>query len=234
MASEPVIVLYDLVFQDDRRPSPFCWRVKYALKHKGLDWREEPVGFTDKERIAFAGSQTVPVVQDGATAVKDSWAIARHLDQAYPDRPLFAGEAGLSLGRFVSNWVDTAVHGALFPVVVSDLYDRVRPVDQPYFRDSRGKRLGTTDFAAFQAAAREKGGIAAFRAALEPARRLLREQPFLSGAAPAYADYALIGAFLWARIASPLELLAEDDPVRMWRERLLDLYGGLGRNARAA
>ena len=228
-----MIVLYDLVFQDDRRPSPFCWRVKYALAHKGLDWREEPVGFTDKDRIAFAGSQTWPVVQDGATAVKDSWAIARHLDLAYPAKPLFPGDAGLAFGRFVANWVDTSVHGALFPVVVGDLYDRVRPVDQPYFRESRGKRLGTTDFATFQAKARDKG-IAAFRAVLEPARRALREQPFLSGDAPAYPDYALIGAFLWARIASPLELLADDDPVRAWRERMLDLHGGLGRKARAA
>ena len=122
---------------------------------------------------------------------------------------------------------------ALFPLVVGDLYDRVRPVDQPYFRESRGKRLGTTDFAAYQAKARE-GGLATFRFALEPARRSLREQPFLAGDAPAYPDYALIGAFLWARIASPFELLADDDPVRTWRERMLDLHGGLGRNARAA
>ena len=229
-----MIVLYDLVFQDDRRPSPFCWRVKYALKHKGLAWREEPVGFTDKDKIAFAGSQTVPVVQDGAAAVKDSWAIARHLDQVYPDKPLLPGEAGLAFGRFVSNWVDTSVHAALFPTIIGDLYDRVRPVDQPYFRDSRGKRLGTTDFTAFQAKARDGGGVAGFRAVLEPARRLLREQPFLSGDAPAWPDYALAGAFQWARIASPLELLADDDPMRAWRERLLDLYGGLGRAARAA
>lgn len=228
-----MIVLYDLVFQDDRRPSPFCWRVKYALKHKGLEWREEPVGFTDKDKIAFAGSQTVPVLQDGAVAVKDSWAIARHLDQAHPERPLFPGEAGLAFGRFVSNWVDTSVHGALFPLVVGDLYDRVRPADQPYFRESRGKRLGTTDFAGFQARAREPG-MAGFGAVLEPARRLLREQAYLSGSMPAYPDYALIGAFLWARVASPHELLAADDPVAAWRERMLDLYGGLGRNARAA
>ena len=47
-----MITLYDLVFQDDRRPSPFCWRAKYALKHKGLAWRDEPVGFTEKHKIA--------------------------------------------------------------------------------------------------------------------------------------------------------------------------------------
>ena len=55
----PMITLYDLVFDEDRRPSPFCWRAKLALKHKGLDWRDEPMGFTEKHKIAFAESQTV-------------------------------------------------------------------------------------------------------------------------------------------------------------------------------
>ncbi len=228
-----MITLYDLVVQEDRRPSPYCWRIKYALRHKGLPWREEPVGFTEKHKIAFAQSQTVPVIQDGDKAVKDSWAIARHLDQAYPDKPLFKGEDATNLGRFVAGWVDTAVQPALFPIIVGDLHARVREVDRSYFEESRGKRLGTIDFAAFQSEAREKG-VDAFRSVLEPARRMLRDQPFLCGLEPGYADYALIGAFLWARSVSPLELLAADDPVQAWRERMLDLHGGLGREAKVA
>lgn len=228
-----MITLYDLVLQDDRRPSPFCWRAKFALKHKGLSWRDEPMGFTEKQKIAFAQSQTVPVIHDGPHVVKDSWAIARHLDEAYADKPLFKSEMALSYAHFIAAWVDTAVQPSLFPIVVSDLYDRVRPVDQPYFKESRGKRLGTTDFAAFQAKAREKG-VAAFRAVLEPGRRVLKEQPFLCGGHPAYPDYALAGAFLWARIASPLTLLEADDPVHAWRERCLDLYAGAARREPAA
>ena len=92
-----MITLYDLVFQEDRRPSPFCWRAKFALKHKGLDWRDEPTGFTEKQKIAFAQSQTVPVIHDGAKVVKDSWAIAGHLDEAYPDKPLFKDDIGACL-----------------------------------------------------------------------------------------------------------------------------------------
>ena len=228
-----MITLYDLVFQEDRRPSPFCWRAKFALKHKGLDWRDEPTGFTEKQKIAFAQSQTVPVIHDGAQVVKDSWAIAGHLDRAYTDKPLFRDAAAHAYARFVSGWVDTAVHVALFPLLIGDLYDRVRPVDQPYFQESRGKRLGTTDFTAFQAKAREKG-VSSFRAVLEPARRVLKEQPFLAGDQPAYPDYALAGAFMWARIATPLPVLEQDDPVYAWRERMLDLFDGMGRKAKAA
>jgi glutathione S-transferase len=228
-----MITLYDLVFAGDRRPSPFCWRVKLALRHKGLDWRDEPVGFTDKHKIAFAQSQTVPVVHDGTKVVKDSWAIARHLEESYPGNPLFPGDAGRSYAHFVAGWVDTAVHVALFPLLVGDLYERVRPVDQPYFQESRGKRLGTTDFLGFQEKARGQG-IAAFGAVLEPARRVLREQAFLCGERPGYPDYALAGAFLWARVASPLALLETDDPVHGWRERIFELFDGMGRKAKAA
>ena len=98
---------------------------------------------------------------------------------------------------------------------------------------NRAASAWAIDFAAFQKNAREKG-LATFRSVLEPARRMLREQAFLAGDHPAYPDYALAGAFLWARIASPLTLLEADDPVHAWRERMLDLYDGMGRKAKAA
>ena len=64
-----MITLYDLVFSEDRRPSPYCWRAKLAMKHKGLAWRDEPMGFTEKQKIAFADSTTVPVIHDGTKVV---------------------------------------------------------------------------------------------------------------------------------------------------------------------
>ena len=228
-----MITLYDLVFQDDRRPSPFCWRAKFAMAHKGLQWTEVPTGFTEKEKIAFADSKTVPVIQDGAKAVKDSWAIAVHLDVAYTDRLLLRSEMGKSFARFINGWTDISINGAIFPMIVGDLYDRVRPEDQAYIAESRGARLGTTDFASFQVNARETG-LKAFRAALEPARRMLKEQKFLSGAEPAYPDYILAGTFMWPRSISPLVLLEAEDPIYVWRERMLDLFDGMARKAPTA
>ena len=225
-----MITLYDLAFDKDLRPSPFCWRAKLALKHKGLTWRDEPCGFTEKNKIAFAGSTTYPVIHDGTKVVKDSWVIAQHLDSVYPDKPLMPNPA---LAMFVNGWADGTVHVALFPNIVSDLMDRVRPQDKAYMVESRGKRLGTTDFATLQSNAREKG-VAAFRAALEPARRVLGDQKFLSGDSPAYPDYILFGTFLWPRTISPLELLDKDDVVYAWRERMLDQFDGFGRKAPAA
>jgi glutathione S-transferase len=39
---------------------------------------------------------------------------------------------------------------------------------------------------------------------------------------------------MWARVASPLTLLEADDPIHAWRERMLDLFDGMGRKAKAA
>ena len=37
------IKLYDLAgAEDDRRFSPYCWRTKMALKHKGLEFETAP------------------------------------------------------------------------------------------------------------------------------------------------------------------------------------------------
>src|SRR5262245_16614353 len=99
-----MIMLYDLEFANGVRLSPFCWRAKFALAHKGLEWKEVPIGFGDKDRIAFSGQGLVPVIVDHAHAdkeVHDSWDIAVYLDRTYPDRPLIEGTQAEALARFM-------------------------------------------------------------------------------------------------------------------------------------
>ena len=87
------LTLYELCRADDRRFSPYCWRIRMALAHKGLDPERVPVRFTEKDKIAFSGQKLVPVLVDGDTTVVDSFAIACYLDDAYPDRPTLFGKA---------------------------------------------------------------------------------------------------------------------------------------------
>ena len=88
--------LFELVGTDKSRPfSPFCWRTRMALAHKGLSAETIPWCFTEKDAIAPHGSEKVPVLLDGDTSVVDSWTIANYLEDTYPDRPsLFGGEGG--------------------------------------------------------------------------------------------------------------------------------------------
>jgi hypothetical protein len=71
-----------------------------------------------------------------------------------------------------------------------------------------------------------------FRKAIHPLRQLIKNQDFIAGALPGYADYCVFGMFMWARCSSSVELIEPDDPVVHWRERLLDTFGGLARSAR--
>lgn len=220
------IVLYDLAASGGRRMSPFCWRAKYALAHKGLDFETVPTRFTEIPKICGGGQKTVPVIEDAGRTVADSWKIAEHLEEAYPDRPsLFGGPAGKALSLFVQNWAAATVHMGLFSMVVKDIHDHLDPVDQPYFRENREKRLGKT---LEEAQAGRDDKVEAFARSLLPLRLTLKEQPFLGGDAPLYADYVVFGAFQWVRGISPLKLLAPDDPVQAWALRCRGLYGGLG------
>ena len=222
--------LFELVGADEARPfSPFCWRTRMALAHKGLSAQSIPWCFTEKQAIAPHKSEKVPVLIDGETSVADSWAIANHLEDRYPDRPsLFGGEGGRAMARMMNWWGDIAVVGGMFPLIVADIPPHLKPVDAEYFRKSREARFGKP--LQEVVAGRDKS-VEGFRKALEPMRLTLKSQPYLGGAAANYADYIVFGAFQWARVVSPFKLLTEDDPVHAWRENLLDAFDGMARKS---
>jgi len=225
------IRLYDLAAADpDRRFSPYCWRIRLALAHKGLPVEAVPWRFTEKDVIAPSGQLLVPVIVDRGRWVSDSWTIANYLEDAFPDRPsLFGGAASRELSRFHSCFADALVP-AIFPFIVLDIARQVHDKDRDYFRQSREKRVGMT-LEAFTVAQADK--VDTFRKSLAPLRQTLKSQPFLGGEQPLYADYAMFGPFQWARTISPFVLIEEGDPVRIWRDRLLDAFGGLARAAPA-
>jgi glutathione S-transferase len=220
------LTLYDLAAAEpERRFSPFCWRIRMALAHKGLAVETIPWRFSEKDRLAFSGQGLVPVLVDDGKVVSDSWAIACYLEDAYPDRPsLFGGEGGRGMARFIAAWTDGVLHPLVARCVVKDIHDVIAPEDQAYFRASREARFGVT-LEAF-VAGREQH-VLALRQALNPLRFTLGKQEWLGGAGPNYADYTVFGAFMWARNVSAFRLLEEGDPVHAWRARLLAAFDGL-------
>ncbi len=135
------ITMYDLAgVEADRRFSPFCWRAKMALAHKGLAVETVPWRFTEKDKLPQPNAGRVPVITDGGRVVHDSTAIADYLEEHYPDRPsLFGGEVGRGLARFVQNWTETVVHPGVIRLVLLDIYRHIGPADQAYFRKRPGK-----------------------------------------------------------------------------------------------
>jgi glutathione S-transferase len=226
------IIMHDLAGADpDLRFSPYCWRIRFALAHKGLPVETIPWRFTEREAIAFSGQARVPVIRDEQTVVFDSWSIAEYLEQNYPAPTLFGGATGQAHARFINAWADSVMVGGIARCIVRDLVDVIDPKDVAYFRSSREERFGTT-LEAVQADRESR--VTGFRESLLPIRLVLRRQDWLGGAAPSYADHIVAGTLMWPRCTSRFALLESDDPIAGWFSRMLDLYGGLGRSAKTA
>jgi glutathione S-transferase len=224
-------VLYDLAgTESDRRFSPYCWRAKLALAHKGLPFDTVPWHFTQKEVLAFSGQGLVPVLVDGERTVSDSWKIALYLEERYPDSPsLFGTPEGRAAAHFINDWTDRVLNPALGRCLAADIHACLREEDRAYYRSTREQRYGGP---LEQVVAGREQRLPELRALLAPLRTALERVPFLGGTSPLYADLILFGTFQWARCVSPFQLLTPEDPVHAWRERMLDAYGGLARRAK--
>ena len=130
----------------------------------------------------------------------------------------------------MQNWTETVLLAGLIRLVVLDIHRHCALEDQVYFRRSREERFSAT---LEEVVHDREARLPAFRTSLDPLRRTVERQDFVSGKGPAYADYVVFGAFQWARAISDFEVLAAGDPVRSWRGRMLDLFDGLARRAPA-
>ena len=223
-----MITLWELKGRGARPYSSFSWRTKMALKHKGFSYESVPVPMSDKAAIAFSGGKTVPIIKDGETIVRDSWKIAEYLEEKYPDRPtLFGGAAGKGLAYTFNTWADRVLLPAMMPVIVADLYERIDPSDEAYFRQLFEGFLGCTLEEQRSRVPKAKERVSKV---LEPMQAATKRQRFVCGESPAYGDYILFSIVQWARIASPQDIFNNSDPLHQWRERMLDLYDGFARN----
>jgi len=222
------IRMYDLAGADPAlRFSPYCWRTRMALKHKQLEVETIPWRFTEKDVIApyyAAPPMLVPVLLDGEVSVTDSWNIAEYLEEAYPGQPgLFEGEADKRYARFLKHWTETQLTTPIMRMIALDIHNCAAEKDREYFRSSREKRYGKTLEEVVAGREETRGEFAKL---LLPLRNTVKEQSFLCGTAPAYGDYVVFGHFQWARCVSAFDILAADDPIAQWRERMLGLFDG--------
>jgi glutathione S-transferase len=82
------IKLFDLAgAEPDRRFSPYCWRTKLALAHKGLTVETIPWRFSDTDAIEISGQGRVPSRCTETKVASDSWTIAEYLKNTYQHRP---------------------------------------------------------------------------------------------------------------------------------------------------
>src|SRR5262249_21275510 len=222
-----MLELWELGGRDDCRFSTFSWRARLALHHKGLAFTVHPVAVSDKAAIAFSGQGKVPILKHDDQIIADSWAIAGYLERTFPDAPsLFGGPVGESLTHFFNLWADRALVPAIVPYLMRDVLDCVDEADATHLR---GQIEGFFKKSLEELAGEREQALQQFRRRLQPVRKTLEQRRFLGGAAPAYADHILFGGLQRGRVVSSATVLEPNDVVAAWFERVLDLYGGIGR-----
>jgi glutathione S-transferase len=221
------LIIYERVGHEGRRPSPFSWRIYYAVRHKAIEVAYRTVRFADAETIRrLSGQDKVPILVDEDSVIHDSWNIATHLEQRHPDRPtLFGGTVGLGLSRVLNHWADHILGPAVRRLIAADFIYCLAPEDRAYYRRSREAAFGCSLEEYCEDQARWLDEFAVTIASLE---QTLNEQAFLAGDAPAYADYIVFATLQYARLGSPRELLAGGTAIRRWRDAIVALFDNLG------
>lgn len=214
---------------DSVRFSPFAWRIKLILAHKGVPYESHTISFADKSALLPTGAKTVPVIKDGETWVSESFVIARYLEEKFPERPIFETPLAAEQAVLLNNWFDRNIVMPIFPMIVTDIYDALNDENKPVFRASRESRLGGRRIEDM------RDGRDELRAAMKPAfvplEAILSKQAYLAGDCPAFADYCLMGSLMWPHIVTNFDPVADSAPLQAWRERMFDQFDGLARNA---
>lgn len=215
--------LFELCGKDKaNRFSPFVWRARLALCRKGLSFEGIPGAFLEKDAFAPSGSKTVPVLKDGETWVSDSWDIACYLEDTYPDKPsLFGGAEGKAYSTFMMGFAATLLQPRIFLLVAPDIAESCEGEHKDYFLKTRAERIGmpVPDLVAL----RDKN-MALFKDCLKPLNYALKMEDYFSGSEPLYPDYIVYGAFRWAKMVSPLDLLAGEEALKDWFARVDVFY----------
>ena len=222
------LIFHERVGLDGRRISPFSWRIRYALAHKGLEAVVTPTRFADVDRIeSLSGQRLVPILEHDGQVIADSWDIALHLQVRFQDRPnLFGPPEGRGLARLYYVWCEMVLHPAIRRLISADFIWCLDPGDRAYFRRSREEQFRAP--LELACADRERG-MAEVLPHARVLERAFRHDAFLCGEAPALADYIVFSAFQWARIGSPHDILPPDDlpETHRWRTHMIGLFDNM-------
>lgn len=223
--------LYDLCGADPEvRFSPPCWLAKFALLHKGLTFETTPLRFSEKSNYPDPEYALLPVLDDHGVLIKDSMVIARHLDEKYPENPLFRSDGERAAHAFYQAFAGAHVFTSLAPMMFWRVAGAVDAEDAVFFREKREARLGVT--------LEEAAKGADLRPRLEGALKILAaplaDSDYFGGGSPNLTDYMIGGALMWQRSITPDVLYETPPALASWFDRILDLYNGYGRAAKRA
>lgn len=205
--------------------SPFVWRNKFALAHKGLAYNSHRTAFTDIPNVCGGRHKTVPIlVDEDGTESSDSLAISTYLDHTYPDAPSLLGDELGARAEEIGTLIGAGFQN-FFPLYIKDICDGLPEKDAAYFRSTREARFNAT---IEDLCVNRESRLPQARKALDPLREALGDAPWFAGQTPAHADYIVLAFFAWLKGCATTPPLDAGDMLVDYIQRGFALYGGIG------
>ena len=178
------VLLYDLPI------SHYCVKAKAILGYKGVPFETERAPYNDRQDLlAVSGQDYVPYLlwEDQGVAWYD---IPDFVEKKAPSPTLYP-DGSRTLARILDHWAHEVVEEAVWKVVVPDAEKTFEdPRERWVFVEMQERKRGSLDVMLLRRPEFVKGLVATLR----PAEERLAESPFLLGAKPSLADFALYGA----------------------------------------
>jgi glutathione S-transferase len=187
--------------------SQYSEKVRLLLDYKQLAYRKIEVtpGIGQLELFRMSGQRKVPVLKDGSEIIADSTAIAKYLDQKYPEPrliPTNPQQRGLCL--MMEEWADESIgtksRKVLFGAVSQNqtLRTSILPTAIPdplkiLVGSVPGEFLSMLGFGVGIGPDVVKSATDDIKQDLEALCLLLANQPYLIGDTPTLADFAVAG-----------------------------------------
>ncbi|NEP18661.1 MAG: glutathione S-transferase family protein [Leptolyngbya sp. SIO4C1] len=234
--------------------SHYSEKVRLLLDYKQLPYKtiEVTPGVGQIDLYRLSGQRQVPVLKDGSEVIPDSTAIARYLDQKYPERPVIPVEAqqrGLCL--MMEAWADESIGLNARKVMIGafnqhpNFRTALLPASTPELVRNivgsvPGDLLSILGTGAGFGPEAVKLSTEILKQNLEALCLILRESPYLLGTQPTLADLAVAGLSMYIKFPERRYVdlpdgicgkgvpgLADADefkPFWDWRDRLYAAY----------
>ena len=215
-----MIKLYDLSGKNDLRFSPPCWTIKLCLLHKNIKFETVPVRFSEKDKIAFSNQTLVPILEHEDGYVNDSWEIIKWLDKYYPENKLFINETSKNFSYFLYLWTSRQLLPVLFKIIAHEIPNVLEGEDINYYIKTREDRINGP-ITKFKLNISEF--INEFNKMINPIRKIINVNGFITGKEPGIEDYIFFGNFKWVSCCSSSNLLENNDPIHKWFKYLSEI-----------
>ena len=212
-----MLKLFDLSGKNDLRFSPPCWNVKLCLILNNIEFLTIPVRFTDKDKIAFSKQKLVPILDYKEGFVSDSWNIINWLNENYPEKKIFINNSSKNFSYFLYLWTSRQLLPILFKIIAHEILNVLEGDDIDYYIKTREERINgpITKFVPYVSSSIKK-----FRKVIDPIRKIIIDNDYISGKNPGIEDCIFFGNLKWVDVCSPCNLLENEDPVYQWYKNL--------------